>query len=668
MLPVLTTIGNVSVARCFPALCAMLLLAAPAIAKECEEAEFDSTYALIQEAIFENRSCTNQICHGAAASGDLDLRADVSWENLVDVDATTVPGWKRVLAGQKAPSLLWLSLAAKTLPAEHEAPLRAMPLDPVPALTEDELEALRLWIESGAPKVGVVRGTAELLDACLPPAKPIEIKPLDPPAPGTGVQIPMPGRYLAPQSEEEVCFATFYDVTDQVPADALSEDGLRFRFKRHTVRQDPLSHHLIPFLYKGESSPNSSEWGTWTCAGGTNDGAVCDPLDTGACGEGICRTAITDTVACIGFGPGDSGVGIDVAGISVTQETAAEFEFGTGVYDELPLRGMIMWDSHAFNLSDEAGLLRGWLNFEFAQPDEQISPVRQIFNADKLFATNAPAFGTDEPCNVQVMPPGSRLLEISTHMHRFGKRFRIFEGAFTCQGGPANGEACSPVGYDFVSRNVCAGFPCKSVVRKRVGDCDRSGDVTVDEVITGVNIALGSAQRESCTEADGDGDLAVSVDEVITGVNAALSGVPAPTERNGAESQFYVNYEYADPLIMRYNPARVFNPGTDPDERSFTYCALFDNGHTDPSEVKRASTSPEPPVAFPGIGGPCGQPTHCAEGLAGQACSGRTQRSRDASCDTTEGAGDGMCDACPVEGGVTTEDEMFLLLGLYYMP
>ena len=28
---------------------------------------------------------------------------------------------------------------------------------------------------------------------------------------------------------------------------------------------------------------------------------------------------------------------------------------------------------------------------------------------------------------------------------------------------------------------------------------------------------------------------------------------------------------------------------------------------------------------------------------------------------------DGVCDACPAGGGVTTEEEMFLLLGSYYV-
>lgn len=651
----------------------LICLAGPATlaAEDCEQTDFDSTYDLIQEAIFENRSCTNQLCHGAVAAGGLDLRADVSWENLVDVDAQSVPGAKRVLAGQRAASLLWVNLAAKTLPDEHTAPLRAMPLDPVPAISENELEALRLWIEFGAPREGTVEGTGELLDACLPPPVPIEIKPLDPPPAGQGVQIEMPQRYLDPQSEEEVCFASYYDVTDQVPAEFLSEDGTKFRYKRHIVRQDPLSHHLIPFSYDGVADIHDPIWGEWSCAGGEREGQTCDPTDLDFCGDGLCTTGIMDTVACIGFGPSDSGVGIQVAGISVTQETALELEFGEGVYDELPTRGIILWDSHAFNLNDDPGLLRAWLNFDFAGPAEQVSPVQPIFDASQLFGIAAPAFSTDEPCNTYVLPPDARLLEISSHMHRFGKRFRIFEGEWTCDGGPADGESCSPVGYDFESPDVCGGAPCRSVIRKRSCDCDLSGEVTVDEVILGVNIALGTGDVASCREADGDGDEQVSVDEVILGVTAALSGVPAPEDRDPDESLAYISFQYDDPVVLRFNPPVQFGgPGTRDDERAFTYCALYDNGFTDPSKVKTRTTSPPTPVDIPGlgIGGPCDTPTHCTEGMVGQRCSGRTERSRNTSCDTAPGAGDGFCDACTVLGGVTTEDEMFLLLGQYYVP
>lgn len=64
------------------------------------------------------------------------------------------------------------------------------------------------------------------------------------------------------------------------------------------------------------------------------------------------------------------------------------------------------------------------------------------------------------------------------------------------------------------------------------GDCDGDGSVTVDEVITGVNIALGISPIESCVAFDRDGDGIITVDEVILAVSTALVGcesAPNPT-------------------------------------------------------------------------------------------------------------------------------------------
>lgn len=63
-----------------------------------------------------------------------------------------------------------------------------------------------------------------------------------------------------------------------------------------------------------------------------------------------------------------------------------------------------------------------------------------------------------------------------------------------------------------------------------VGDCDGGGEVTIDEIIVGVNIALGVAEVSSCPRFDAGNDGSVTVDEVIQAVNAALSGCAvAPT-------------------------------------------------------------------------------------------------------------------------------------------
>ena len=60
------------------------------------------------------------------------------------------------------------------------------------------------------------------------------------------------------------------------------------------------------------------------------------------------------------------------------------------------------------------------------------------------------------------------------------------------------------------------------------GDCAGDGDVTVAELLTGVNIALGSAALEGCPAFDTGADGRVDVAELLAAVNAALRGCPSP--------------------------------------------------------------------------------------------------------------------------------------------
>jgi len=61
-----------------------------------------------------------------------------------------------------------------------------------------------------------------------------------------------------------------------------------------------------------------------------------------------------------------------------------------------------------------------------------------------------------------------------------------------------------------------------------VGDCDWSSQVTVDELVRGVNIALGTAPLSACEMFDYDGDGTVTVDKLVRGVNNALNGCVDP--------------------------------------------------------------------------------------------------------------------------------------------
>ena len=60
-----------------------------------------------------------------------------------------------------------------------------------------------------------------------------------------------------------------------------------------------------------------------------------------------------------------------------------------------------------------------------------------------------------------------------------------------------------------------------------VGDCNQSRTVTVDELVTGVDIALGIATLDQCSAFDCNGNQEVTVDCLVKAVNAALNGCPS---------------------------------------------------------------------------------------------------------------------------------------------
>jgi cysteine-rich repeat protein len=56
------------------------------------------------------------------------------------------------------------------------------------------------------------------------------------------------------------------------------------------------------------------------------------------------------------------------------------------------------------------------------------------------------------------------------------------------------------------------------------GDCDGGGQVTVDELVSGVAIALGTARLDACPQFDHDANGAVEVNELVAAVGNALDG------------------------------------------------------------------------------------------------------------------------------------------------
>ncbi len=523
----------------------------------CDAAPFNSTFEALQKVIFEKRGCTAAVCHGSTGKqGGLDLSPDVAYQNIFEVPSTEHK-LRRIEPGDRDRSYLWLKLAAATNPAALPPGFQIvgapMP-NGLPPVSVDELEALRMWISAGAPQTGTVAGTDALLDACLPDPEPLYIKPLDPPAPGEGVQFTMPPWHLEGNSEHEICFATYYDITDQVPAEYRDPTGTMFRFERFDLRQDPQSHHLILNRFFGpDDAVHDPSLGTWTCNGGDRAGQTCEPTDLSSCGSGICTSEIKQSFACIGFGA-RSGNRASIGGAQAAQ---GHTSFVDGVFAQIPMKGLLYWNSHAFNLTDKDTMLHAWLNYYFAK--DQRYPVRSIFNASMIFSANAPPFTTQTICNDHVLPQGARLFNLNSHTHKHGKHFTV-------------------------------------------------------------------------THPDG--------------------------------TQVYENFIYNDPANVTYDPPMIFN-SSDPKQRTLRYCSLFNNGvkedgSPDPDLVTRASLVP---TSAQGTIGRC-TPIACVFGKIGAPCNGVGD---DRTCDSAPGANDGLCDACPITGGESTQNEMFILIGSLYV-
>lgn len=73
---------------------------------------------------------------------------------------------------------------------------------------------------------------------------------------------------------------------------------------------------------------------------------------------------------------------------------------------------------------------------------------------------------------------------------------------------PTETPAATPTGQ---------GAPC-------IGDCDGDGEVAINELVTGVNIALGSQALDACPSVDPSRNGEVEINELIAAVSAALGG------------------------------------------------------------------------------------------------------------------------------------------------
>jgi hypothetical protein len=374
--------------------------------------------------------------------------------------------------------------------------------------------------------------------------------------------------------------------------------------------QDPQSHHSIVHIYTGASDHTAPGWGAWTYkfddAADPRNGTPCDPtaVDPALGYNPGCSGAVVSAAACLGYGPPDySNFGADPGALagagggnspqfSGSQEPYYDQKLADGVYTVLPARGVVVWNSHAFNLTNFDSTMSQYLNIFYAPPEHQRYAANLIFDARSIFVQDVPPFERREYCKTYTLPEGARLFQLSSHTHRFGSLFRIWAPPQT---------PCTP--------------RCPAGFAGSVG-CERNNRLPFCE------------------------DL------------------PPPDP----DRLIYRSTAYTDPLQLVFGrPIAHESPRAE--DRTYLYCSVYDNGSTPESPtVHRQSLSPAPPPVF-GLplapGGPCTD--------AEVVCLGGSNKGQLCGGDDTRCPGS-VCDACPVRGGVTTENEMFIMLGLYYVP
>src|SRR5262245_582539 len=114
----------------------------------------------------------------------------------------------------------------------------------------------------------------------------------------------------------------------------------------------------------------------------------------------------------------------------------------------------------------------------------------------------------------------------------------------------------------FVLAAAFAASPARA--QSCLGDCDGRGTVAVNELVLGVNIALGLATRAACTAFDPNNN-GVSIDELVRGVSNALLGCRTTGNRAPHASDVSLTVDTAAPYVEQQLI------GTDPDSDTITY-------------------------------------------------------------------------------------------------
>lgn len=370
----------------------------------------NSAYHDIQEYIFD-KSCASSACHAAPQnSAGLNLEYGLSYDNLVGIvprnAAAADAGMKLVDPENPDNSFLLTKLIG---PGPDQG-------SPMPfgggMIHNGKIEAIRTWIEAGAPETGRVAGIGDLgvlrdpSDTFEPPA---------PPLPGEGYQLRLPPFKIEPRTEREVYYAT--RIRDE-NGDIVEGDIF---INRVEIFYPAGSHHFIMYRL-------------------TEEGLAKGILENGI----IPDIAVNPEHTFRELDPDDADpvlghFGTDRLFVVGTQTDDTVFQFPEGVGLRLPGDTVYDLNSHYINLlGDETLIGETYVNI-YTIPEEEIK-----YEALEIFVNhrqiNVPPGTTrvakltwyiEDELKSRGHDPDTEvyIFLLSSHMHRHGELFEIFQGS-----------------------------------------------------------------------------------------------------------------------------------------------------------------------------------------------------------------------------------------------
>ena len=372
----------------------------------------NSAYHDIQEYIFD-KSCASSACHAAPAnSRGLSLEYRLSYDALIGVvpqnPAAAAAGMKLVDPGNPENSFL----LTKLIGPESADQGSRMPFGGG-MIHAGKIDAIRTWIEAGAPETGKVAGIGDL-GVLRDPDETFEAP--APPPPGQGYQLRLPPFKIEPGTEREVYYATQIKDENGNPV-----EGDIF-INRVEIFYPVGSHHFVIYRI-------------------TEEGLAKDILDNGKVPdiavnpEDTFRELDTDNPDPVfGF------FGVDRLFVIGTQTDDTVFQFPEGVGLRMPGDTLYDLNSHYINLlGDETLIGETYVNI-YTIPEEEVKyEAVEIFVSNR--SINVPPGttrvtkqtwyigGEDGELDKRGHDPDAVLnvFLLTSHMHRHGELFEVFQ-------------------------------------------------------------------------------------------------------------------------------------------------------------------------------------------------------------------------------------------------